>query len=148
MKNAYLLLGLVGAAGAAYLLYRRYEKSQYVDGGDATLPPMPESRQLKPNPTSSNNLTAREAKMVDGLNYGFPIYINQKNVKDPIRVKPQNLIPDIYDRGIGDDVNFQGSSGDEGFYHNLSGKDTINISSACKCSPNTKIYKTDIPKLP
>lgn len=145
MKNGYLLLGLGAAGLAAYLLHKRYVRDNVVDKLDDSASNNG-ARALKPNPTSSNNLTQQEQLTIEGLNYGIPYSINPRNVKDPIRVKRRNLIPDIYGN-VGQDIGFDGS-GNEGFYHNMSGKDTVNLQVACKCAPGTQLYKTDIPKLP
>ena len=50
-------------------------------------------------------------------------------IKKPIYIKPTNSIPNVYGRGIGQEVNFNGSS-----------KDTTptNIQSACKSSMNKR----------
>lgn len=146
MKNAYLLLGLGIAGVAAYMIHRRYKREEEV-----SLAAIPESnsnsRQLRPNPTSSNNLTANEQATIDGLNYGLPIRIDENRVKAPLRLNRSNLIPNIYGDGIGDNIGFDGS-GSNSFYHNMSGSDTVSIAAACKCAPKASLYKTDIPKLP
>lgn len=146
MKNAYLLLGLGLAGVAAYMISRRYNREDKVL--DSTTPDTnPSSRQLKPNPTSSNNLTAREQATIDALNYGLPMRIDANKVKAPLRLNRSNLIPNIYGDGIGDNIGFDGSS-ENSFYHNMSGDDTVNMQVACKCAPSASLYKTDIPKLP
>lgn len=146
MKNAYLLLGLGLAGVAAYMISRRYNRRDKVLAS-TTPNATASSRQLKPNPTSSNNLTAREQATIDGLNYGLPIAIDPNKVKAPLRLNRSNLIPNIYGDGIGDNIGFDGSS-ENSFYHNMSGADTVNIQVACKCAPAASLYKTDIPKLP
>lgn len=146
MKNAYLLLGLGLAGVAAYMIARKYNREQKV------LIPVDtkaskNGRQLKPNPTSSNNLTANEQATIDALNYGLPMRIDESKVKAPLRLNRSNLIPNIYGDGIGDNIGFDGSS-QNSFYHNMSGSDTVNMQVACKCAPMASLYKTDIPKLP
>ena len=146
MKNAYLLLGLGIAGVTAYMISRHYNRKEkkstaIIDDSNSS------TRQLRPNPTSSNNLTANEQATIDGLNYGFPIRINESKVKAPLRLNRSNLIPNIYGDGVGDNVGFDGSS-ENSFYHNMSGADTVNMQVACKCAPAASLYKTDIPKLP
>jgi len=104
-------------------------------------------RGLRPNPTSSNALTDKEADVIQGLNYGLPYSIEENQVKNPVSVRPQNLVPDIYGRGVGQTIGFDGSV-DERFFTNMGGKNTENIYAACKCAPKTTMYPTDIPKLP
>jgi len=62
-------------------------------------------------------------------------------IKKPIYIKPTNSIPNVYGRGIGQEVNFNGSS-----------KDTTptNIQSACKSSMNKRkaMGQSSLPVLP
>lgn len=65
-------------------------------------------------------------------------------VKEPITIAATNLVPNIYDRGIGAPLPVN-ANGNEGFY-NLSGVCSENIQSACKCADRPKEnYKLDIP---
>lgn len=146
MKNAYLLLGLGIAGVAAYMISRKYSREEKVI---VPIEPKPKAngRQLKPNPTSSNNLTANEQATIDALNYGLPMRIDESKVKAPLRLNRSNLIPNIYGDGIGENIGFDGSA-ENSFYHNMSGADTVSMQVACKCAPMASLYKTDIPKLP
>lgn len=66
--------------------------------------------------------------------------------KSPIVIAPSNLIPNVYDRGVGQTL---GADGEDGFYQNMSGTCTSNIQNACKCSTKKKTdYKLEIPSLP
>lgn len=69
--------------------------------------------------------------------------------KAPIYISPANLIPDVYDRGVGkpiDNVNFDSESNS---FYNVSGVCSENMQRACKCaSERTGKYQLDIPKLP
>jgi hypothetical protein len=66
--------------------------------------------------------------------------------KEPIVIGATNLVPNIYDRGVGKTLSL---SGEDGFYINMSGTCTENIQMACKCSEREKpAYKLDVPMLP
>jgi hypothetical protein len=133
------LLGLVAiTAGAFYVLTRYKSPKKNVK--------IEEQLGLEnQNLTSRNNLTQKEKSTINGLNFGLPIAINKSKIKAPVRIPSENLVPDIYDRRVGSEVYF---AGENGFYHNMSGLNSISISNACKCSPHGVTYKTDIPKLP
>jgi hypothetical protein len=60
-----------------------------------------------------------------------------KNVKNDLIIKPRNLIPNVYDRGIGDEVNFYGNMTES----------TVNISSACKYADKKKKLPIGLPKI-
>lgn len=132
------LVGLVAlTAGAVYLLMRKKDnKSVVIDEKLAT----------ENNKTSRNNLTDKEKKTINGLNFGLPISINPSKIKAPVTIPSENLVPDIYGRGVGREMYFNGET--NGFYHNMSGNDTVSISNACKCAPKGVTYRTEIPKLP
>lgn len=60
-----------------------------------------------------------------------------RNVKSELIIKPRNVIPNVYDRGIGDEVNF---------YGNMTNS-TVNISDACKCADTKKKLPIGLPKI-
>ena len=60
-------------------------------------------------------------------------------LKEPLYIKPRNVIPNVYDRGIGDEVNFLGNM--------IDGKATVNITNACKCADKSKRLPLEIPKI-
>lgn len=64
---------------------------------------------------------------------------NKNRIKEPLYIKPRNVIPNVYDRGIGDEVNFLGNM--------QQSNATVNIQKACRCSDKTKRLPLDIPKL-
>ena len=137
MKKSTLIGLVLLTAGAIYVLMRRNKKTSVK---------IEEKLSVEiPNKTS-RNLTEKELATIDRLNYGLPMTIDEFKVKQPLRVKPKNLIPDVYGRTSY--MNFEGSVVSNGFYHNLSGLNTQSISNACKCSPNGVTLKSDIPKLP
>lgn len=59
-------------------------------------------------------------------------------LKEPLYIKPRNLNPNIYDRGIGDEVNF---------YGNIRNGATMNISSACKTADKSKRMPSELPQI-
>jgi hypothetical protein len=68
-------------------------------------------------------------------------------LKKPIIIEPANVIPNIYDRGVGSPLP-EMSANAESFY-NLAGSCSENIQNACKCSQGKKgKYRLDIPNLP
>lgn len=71
----------------------------------------------------------------------------QKPAKRPIFIAPQNVIPDVYDRGVGKPVMEYAGSGER--YYNMSGTCSENVQNACRCAEkSTTQYKLDIPTLP
>jgi hypothetical protein len=76
----------------------------------------------------------------------FPVVVEDIRVpiKEPITVPTTNLIPNIYDRGVGMPM---AASGER--YYNMSGYCSENVQNACRCSvKDDSNYKLDIPKLP
>lgn len=148
MNNKNILLAFAAGGLLVYLLTRKRRKGgKDVDKSVKKGMVKANKRGLRPNPTSSNSLTNKEADVIQGLNYGMPYSVEAKNIKAPIYQQPENLVPDIYGRRVGMTLGFDGSRS-EGFYHNMSGKDSTNIYAACKCAPNTTMYASELPKLP
>lgn len=123
----YLILGgVIYIVG--YKLYKYYKKpsSVLVSGSSAN------------TPKDVVYTTSKEAMLSANGSLDSLIYI-----KKPIYIKPTNLIPNVYDRGINQDVNFVGSS-----------KPTppTNIQSACKGTmsqqKNSSQYPSELPVLP
>lgn len=72
--------------------------------------------------------------------------VEKPALKKPIYQNPINLIPNVYDRGIGQELNFDGN---DGFYNNLGGDCTVSIQDACGCMKDSRPrYTLDIPQLP
>lgn len=133
MKNRDILL-LGGAALLAYLLLRRKKRPMMASDIKTTVSaptPAPTAKAafssvLKKNPVVVEDIVVP--------------------VKKPIMIPATNLIPNIYDRGVGQDVDF-GASGEK--YYNMSGICSENVAQACNCSvKNKESYKLDIPTLP
>ena len=111
-----------------YQLYKYYKKptSVLVSGSSANAP------------QDVVYSTGKEPML--GANGSLDSYIN---IKKPIYIKPTNSIPNVYDRGINQEVNFDGSC-----------KDTTptNIQCACKSSMSQQKrmgeYTSELPVLP
>lgn len=69
-------------------------------------------------------------------------------IKEPIRIAAANVIPNVYDRGINEPLDFVSANG-QGFY-NMSGVCTENIQKACGCvtKENKDKYYFEVPQLP
>jgi hypothetical protein len=124
------IYGIVGAVAIiGYFVFRKKPLSvqDIQKDKDAPTPKKPivgiEVSELKKRGTSELQFTG-----------GF-----KSPLKEPLYIKPRNLIPNVYDRGIGDEVNFLGNM--------LEGKATLNISNACKCSDKSKRLPLEIPKI-
>lgn len=73
-------------------------------------------------------------------------------LKKPIYIRPVNQIPNVYDRGVGLDVNATGANGhansNEQKAFNVSGICSENVQKACQCADKGHgKYKLDIPSL-
>lgn len=72
--------------------------------------------------------------------------VEKPSLKTPIYENPINSIPNVYDRGVGQELNF---SGNDGFYNNMGGDCTVSIQDACACMKESRPkYMLDIPQLP
>lgn len=71
--------------------------------------------------------------------------IDRPDLKEPIYANPINLIPNVYDRGVGQPIY---PSQITAFAHNMNGDCTTGVYKACRCAIQEKpIYKLDIPEL-
>jgi hypothetical protein len=98
-------------------------------------------------PEDVNYVTAKELG-ADGTTYyntlSGRLETMFKPMKKPIYISPKNSIPNVYDRGIGQDIDFLG-------FMNASGGDTIqnNCNKAnLKGATSGAQLKMDMPKLP
>lgn len=82
-------------------------------------------------------IEVKELKKRSGTELNFSGGFKSR-VKEPLIIKPRNLIPNVYDRGIGDEVNFLG---------NIQGENIINIDRACRCTDKNKKLPSEIPKI-
>jgi hypothetical protein len=71
--------------------------------------------------------------------------IDRPDLKEPIYANPINLVPNMYDRGVGQPI-YQNQV--TAFAHNMDGDCTTGVYKACRCAIQEKpIYKLDIPEL-
>ena len=128
MTNTKKVLLYAGAVIVGYHLWKYYSKpkSVLVKGSDADTPEKVEYSTGKEDMIGSDGSLDR---MI--------------NLKKPIYIRPQNSIPNVYDRGIGDFINASGCNMNAtGFVDDLS----------TACNPNTVkklgAKKIDIPIIP
>jgi hypothetical protein len=115
------------AAVAAYMLLRKKPLSVADLPSDKAAP--------LPNPLQTG-ITVSELKKKGNMELNFTGF--KSPVKQPLYIKPRNVVPSIYDRGIGDEVNF---------YGNLQEGATVNISNACKATDRRNRLRTELPKI-
>ena len=66
---------------------------------------------------------------------------------EPITISPVNLIPNVYDRGVGQPTMNVAANGQS--FYNMSGICTEDIQNTCKCASKKRNgFKADIPQLP
>jgi len=128
MTNTKKVLLYAGAVIVGYHLWKYYSKpkSVLVKGSDADTPEKVEYS------------TGKEGML--GSDGSLDTMIN---LKKPIYIRPQNSIPDVYDRGIGQFINCSGG------YMNASGFHE-NLATACNARTVKKLgaTKIDIPIIP
>jgi hypothetical protein len=102
------------------LLARYYGKKKPVVNADLKNQNPPIVVAIDPNPSLNPGPVSSASPLTSG-----PVTVNAlgNGVKRPIYVSPENLIPNIYDRGIGDPV-----------YMNAIGGEYDDIQQACRCS--------------
>lgn len=130
MTKTNKVLLVLGAYAIGYFIWKKFKKppTVLVSGSD------------KSTPNEVEYATGKESFM--GSDGSLDDMIN---LKKPIYLRPTNLIPNVYDRGIGSYVNCSGGSNNEkyvGFIDDLK----------TNCNPsNVKILskdQIDLPKLP
>lgn len=95
------------------------------------------SSKLPPN-SIANKITIRNSRVIlDNF---------RTERKAPIVINPINLIPSVYNREIGREINLAASGEITGF-ETLGGTCTDQIANACNCTKDKINYKIDIPKL-
>jgi len=128
MTNTKKVLLYAGVVVVGYHLWKYYSKpkSVLVKGSDADTPEKVEYS------------TGKEGML--GSDGSLDTMIN---LKKPIYIRPQNSIPNVYDRGIGQFVNYSGG------YMNASGFHE-NLATACNAKTVRKSNATsiDIPIVP
>ncbi len=152
MKRDTLLL-LAAAGIIAYFLFKPKKKEEAKPaeskddkkgpakdkiGGPYALPLPPQNGQLIRHSLNLGDLVKK------------PVYYPRENrirpeLKEPVIIQPVNLIPNVYDRGVGAKLSFDSDK----YYASFSGPCSENIQTACRCvkEKDTR-YKQDIPQLP
>lgn len=135
---------IAGAAITLIYLLTRKKGLQVDDLKKNSNAPAPNPSDSKKQSVESNVSTGK----VNANFAGFPsvqVTVDDIRVlKKPIHIRPQNAIPDRYDRGVGAEVNATGKG-----HFNLAGLHTENVQKACQCADKKHgEYKMDIPILP
>ena len=138
-RNTLLTLAVLGVA--AYFLLRKKPQAKEigqapsVDTGNKTVEGVDKGTKAETTATlkaKGVKVPKRKLLLVDEI---------KVPVKEPIYVSPVNLVPNIYDRGVGQPLMASGEA-----YYNMSGVCTEDIQKACKCQENkSKDYKLEIP---
>lgn len=122
------ILGIVGAVAIiTYFVYRGKGMS------------VKDLKSVKDSPTPKQpivGLEISELKKKGSTELQFTG--GRRNIKSDLIIKPRNVIPNVYDRGIGDEVNF---------YGNMTSEATLNIDRACKCADTKERLPLDLPKM-
>lgn len=152
--NTKTLLGVGAVAVLAYLLLRNKKKVEVSDLQKEPVNVIPPVIRNLSNQVLVSDLSSRQG--ASGI--GGPVTVKRSRlildqvkvpVKAPIIINPTNSIPNVYDRGVGRELNVSASGELSGFYENMAGTCTDQIQNACKCTQRNKPrYSLDIPKLP
>jgi len=153
--NTKTLLGIGGVAILAYYLFRNKKNVEVSDLQKEPANVIPAVVKNLNNQVLVSDLSSNSQART-GI--GGPIKVRRSRlildqikvpVKAPIEINPINLIPNVYDRGVGQEINLAASGEIQGFYENMAGTCTEQIQNACKCSRDYKPrYGLDIPQLP
>lgn len=118
-----------GAGALTVILLARYynKKKPVVTSDIKNTNPGPINVSIEPNPVTSVPVGSA-SPLTSG-----PVTVNAlgSGLKRPIYVSPENLVPNIFDRGVGDPV-----------YMNATGGEYTNIQQACKCSNKKEHQQT------
>jgi hypothetical protein len=102
------------------LLARYYNKKKTLKTSDLKNQSTPIIVAIDPNPSLNPGPVSSASPLTSG-----PITVNAlgEGVKKPIYISPKNLIPNVWDRTVGESI-----------YMNATGGEYFNIQKACKCS--------------
>jgi hypothetical protein len=152
--NTKTLLGIGVVGVLAYYLLRKKKKSEtdvLIQTPINVVPPKvvvaksPVTLSDIPKTTANNNIPP----FVRTRNSRVLLEPTTPSLREPITINPTNLIPDVYSRGIGREINLSASGEVSGFADNFGVTCTDQINNACNCSVENKTrYKLDIPQLP
>jgi hypothetical protein len=116
------------------LLARYYNKKKTLKTSDLKNQGAPIVVAIEPDPTLNTRPVGSPSHFTSG-----PITVNDlgQAVKKPIYISPQNLIPNVWDRGVGESI-----------YMNATGGEYYNIQKACRCSSKKQNPKTILSQFP
>jgi hypothetical protein len=153
--NTKTLLGIGGVVILAYYLFRNKKKVEVSDLQKEPVNVIPPVIRRKKDlvilDDLSSNTQARTGigGSVKVRNARLILDDIKVPLKVPVKINPINLIPNVYDRGVGQEINLAASGEIQGFYENMAGTCTEQIQNACKCSREYKqSFPLDIPQLP
>jgi hypothetical protein len=153
--NTKTLLGIGGVAILAYILFRNKKKVEVSDLQKEPSNVIPAVVKNLKNQVLVSDLSSNSQSRT-GI--GVPIKVRRSRlildqikvpVKEPIIMNPINLIPNRYDRGVGQELAVSASGEVQGYYENMAGVCTEQIQKACKCtSEKQERLPLNIPQLP
>ena len=147
-KETLFVVALAGVL--AYLYFMKKDKKQdVVKPADINPQPKPSIPKLATNPVVKSPVTvddlSKKPVPADKYAYTEVMDIKRPEIKEPVVIEPINLIPNIYDRGVGAKLNINPDQ----MYASFSGQCSENIQTACRCvKSKDSRYKLDIPQLP
>lgn len=142
-----VLIGVSALAG--YYLYvwyqNKYRNKLGVPESNKGVGEMPKNKESK----ADNKVDLSVIKNEPSSSVRNPVTIEDIVVPKPsVMIPPINLIPNVYDRGVGREMAVSADGSISGFYNNLSPQTLENIQMACRCADKHKInYKFDLPTL-
>jgi hypothetical protein len=152
--NTKTLLGVGAVSVLAYLLLRNRKKVEVSDLQKEPVNVIPPVIRNLNNQVLVSDLSSKQG--ASGI--GGPVTVKRSRlildqikvpVKAPIQINPTNLIPNVYDRGVGMELSVSASGEVSGFYDNMGITCTDQLQNACRCSQeNKQRFKLDIPQLP
>jgi len=105
-------------------------------------PEAPAASTLK-QPLTVDDLSKKQTVALEIKNYVVPV-LEKPTLKEPIAIPATNLVPNMYDRGVGQPLPMN-----DQYYASFAGVCSENMESACKCTSQRKEkFKLDLPKLP
>jgi len=153
--NTKTLLGIGGVAILAYVLFRNKKKVEVSDLQKEPINVIPAVIRRKKDIVTLDDLSSNSQSRtgIGGLvkvrNSRLILDQTKDPVKQPIIINPINLIPNIYDRGVGKELAVSASGEIQGYYENMAGICTEQLQKACKCtSEKQERLPLNIPQLP
>ena len=106
-------------------------------------PEAPVKSPAQKTPLTVEDLSLKIKPSLPVQEYVMPT-LEKPTLKEPISIPANNLIPNVYDRGVN-----QPMAVNDQYYASFAGNCSENMQNACKCASTRKEkFKLDIPKLP